>query len=83
MGKTIFTCVYVGKYFKTLLLKNGFARKAEIYMKAIYHSTKIMVCRVSDGATIGKIVFTCVYIVKTLLKIFFSKTTGPEKLKFK
>jgi hypothetical protein len=33
-GKTIFTCVYVGKIFLNLLLKNHWARKAEIYMKA-------------------------------------------------
>jgi hypothetical protein len=30
IGKTVFTCVY----FKNLLLKNHWTRKAEIYMKA-------------------------------------------------
>jgi hypothetical protein len=35
-----------------------------------------------DGATIGETVFTWVYICKIFLKIFFSRTTGPEKLKF-
>jgi hypothetical protein len=35
----VFTRVYVGKYLK-ILLKNHWARKAEIYMKALYYSKK-------------------------------------------
>jgi hypothetical protein len=33
--ETVFTCLYVGKYFKNLLVRNHWARKAEIQMKAI------------------------------------------------
>jgi hypothetical protein len=35
-----------------------------------------------DEATKGKTNFTCVYIWKNIFEIFFSRTTGPEKLKF-
>jgi hypothetical protein len=31
--KTVFACVYIGKYFENILLKNHWFRKAEIYMK--------------------------------------------------
>jgi hypothetical protein len=37
--------------------------------------------RWSDGATIGKTVFTGVYVRKTF-RIFFTGTIWPEKLKF-
>jgi hypothetical protein len=33
IGETIFTCVYIGKIFKNLLLKNHRARKVQIYME--------------------------------------------------
>jgi hypothetical protein len=47
---------------------------------------QIQVCknhdpRGSGRATIGKTVFTSVYIGKNILKIF-SRTTGPKELKF-
>ena len=34
MGDQTFTYDYIGKIFKNLLLKNHWARKAEIYMEA-------------------------------------------------
>jgi hypothetical protein len=34
----------------------------------------------SDGTTIRKAIFTCVYIGKSILKIVFSITIEPEKL---
>jgi hypothetical protein len=37
--ETVFTFAYIGKYFKNLL-KNQFARKAEIYLKAFRYSIK-------------------------------------------
>jgi hypothetical protein len=37
-----FTFTYIGKYSKNLLLKNQFAREAEIYLKTFRHSIKIV-----------------------------------------
>jgi hypothetical protein len=34
IGETIFTCVYIGKMFKNLLLKNYFTRNVQINMEA-------------------------------------------------
>jgi hypothetical protein len=34
IGETIFACVYIGKMFKNLLLKNHRARKVQMYMEA-------------------------------------------------
>jgi hypothetical protein len=64
-------------------LKNHCARKIEIYVKVL----GIQVCKNhgpmgSSEAIIGETVFTCVYIGKTISKIFFCRTTAPEKLKF-
>jgi hypothetical protein len=62
------------------LLNNHWARKAQIYMKTFWQSAKSWPHR-SGETIIGKTVFICVYIGR-YLKIFFSGTTEPEKLKF-
>jgi hypothetical protein len=66
------------KYLKNIFLKNHWARKAEIYMTAFRQSTKANLNhgpRGSGGATIEKIVFTCVYIGE-----LFSKSSSREPL---
>ena len=69
-----FLYVCIGKLFENLLLKNHPARKAQ---KCRLKFVKIMALRMSDGATIAEIIFTCVYIGK----IFISRTMRPQKFK--
>ena len=38
IGETIFTCVYIGKMFKNLPLKNYLTRKFQFNMEACWHS---------------------------------------------
>jgi hypothetical protein len=57
------------------------ARKAQIYK--LPYKVGIQVCsnhgpRGPDGVTIGKNIFTCVYVGKIFPKIFFSRTTAKK-----
>jgi hypothetical protein len=61
---------------KNLPLKNYRTRKAQIYINAFGHSSKLNFLKImppppqgSGEATIGETVFTCVYIGKILLKL--------------
>jgi hypothetical protein len=71
MGK-LYMCLHRKKYFKTLLFKNHWSLRAEIYMKALWHNTKDSLLKSwsqeSGVATIGETLFICVNVKGTYLK---------------
>jgi hypothetical protein len=48
-----FTCVYIGKYFKKLQLRNHWTRKAEIYMELSYIVQKHVIKVMAPGYRVG------------------------------
>jgi hypothetical protein len=82
-----YMCLCRKNIFKILIpFNNHWPRKAEIYMKALWHSTKIsFLKRWSLGVGWGHNRENCFYMClyrKNIFQIFFSTTTGPENLKF-
>ena len=75
-----------GRSFKNLLLKNHWARKAEIYMEASsYRGDSSLLKSWPPGVRWGHNRGSkfCIWLYrKNLLKIFFSRTTGQGKLRF-
>jgi hypothetical protein len=62
--------------------KNHTARKAEIYTKAFLYVYTNHGPRGSDGPTMGKTIFTSVYIGKNLLKSSSPELAGQFQSKF-
>jgi hypothetical protein len=83
--KTVYnTCLYRANIFENPLLKNHWARKVEIYMKAFRLSTvaglfKSCPSRGERGGGLGLALIGETFY-KNVFKI--SGTIGPEKLKF-
>jgi hypothetical protein len=83
IGKTIFTFVYMEKSFNFFLTRTTGPEKFKFTWNLSrmvqnhvyqYHSPKW-----SGGATIGKAIFICMFILEMSLKIFLSWSTVPEK----
>jgi hypothetical protein len=83
----LFTCVYIGKYFKNIL-KNYWARKAQIYTKAFSHTTKSNLLKswppgVECGHNRENWFYMYLYRIHYTYckKKVFSRTTEPGKFK--
>jgi hypothetical protein len=83
IGKTIFTCVYIGKFFKKssfqeVLHQTSFNLHISFLTKCRIKFLKIIFPGGLGGATIGKSFFMCVYmgeIFKNLQEPLFQKSS--------